>query len=123
LPGSAANSTTETASEISLPSSSFCGGFSAVRVSVVDHPGIGSVLTEANGVSVGSWMRSFTVLAVSLSFGTRKTILPKPPWVASGDDTETCADATPRPATSRPTSATRTMPIRVAGRGRDTVLL
>ena len=32
-------------------------------------------------------MRSETVLAVSLSFGTRKVSLPNPPGVASGDET------------------------------------
>src|SRR4051794_22886816 len=123
LPWSAANSTTETAWVISLPSSSLTGGSSAVRVRVAVHPGTDSVLSDANGVPLGTWMRTLTVLAVSLSFGTRKTILPKPPGAASGEDTVTCAEATPMPTASRPTSATRTTPSRRTGRGRDTALL
>src|SRR3954453_17815689 len=123
LPGSAAHSTTETASVVSLPSSSLIGGSSAVRVRVAVHPGTGWVLTEAKGGSVGRWARTFTVLSVSLSLGTLKTILPYPPAAASGDDTPTCAEATPTPRVSRPTSTVRTTPSRVAGRGRGTVLL
>ena len=44
--------------------------------SVSVQPGTGCRLTDANGGSVGIWTRIFTVLAVSLSFGTRKTTFP-----------------------------------------------
>ena len=45
-------------------------------VSVTVQPGTGCARSDASGVSVGIWIRSFTVLAASLSLGTRKVSLP-----------------------------------------------
>src|SRR5688500_115054 len=73
--------------------------------------------------SSGIWMRTETVLAVSLSLGTRKVSFPKPPGVASVDETDTCADAVPAPTATRRTARAATRARRDTGRGRDTELL
>ena len=122
-PAAAVNSTTEIASVISFPSSSVTGGSSRSFVVVAVHPGIGCVRSDASGVSVGIWMRTFTVLAASLSLGTRKVTLPKPPGVASVDETPTWAEARPVEATIAVNAASRTTASRTRGRGRDTELL
>ncbi len=74
-PSAAVNSTTPTASVIVSPSAS-TGESSSVVVAVIDQPATGSACTKVSGVSVGSWMRTDTVLAVSLSLGTRNAITP-----------------------------------------------
>ena len=122
-PAAAVNSTTEIASVISFPSSSVTGGSSRSFVVVAVQPGIGCVRSDASGVSVGIWMRTFTVLAASLSLGTRKVTLPKPPGVASVDETPTWAEARPVEATIAVNAASRTTASRTRGRGRDTELL
>ena len=48
----------------------------AELVSVAVQPGTGCTRSEAIAASAGIWMRTPTVLAVSLSFGTRKTSFP-----------------------------------------------
>jgi hypothetical protein len=92
-------------------------------VVVAVQPGRGWTRREAIAASSGIWMRSETVLAVSLSLGTRKVSLPKPPGAASDDETETCAEAMPLPAATRPTAMAATRAERDTGRGRDTELL
>src|SRR4051794_9953154 len=119
-PLAASNSTTETVSVIVSPSSVVTGLSRVTFVSAMVQPGTGITLTEASGVLVGNWMRTLIVLAVSLSFGTRKTTLPKPPCVASGDDTLTCAEAIPAPSARRAAVAAATTPRRAdAGRNMD----
>ena len=61
---------------------------------VTVQPGTGCARREASAASSGIWMRRPTVRAVSLSFGTRKVILPKPPGAASVVETPTWAEAT-----------------------------
>jgi hypothetical protein len=68
-------------------------GGGCVVVVVAVQPGTGLTLTNANGVSAGSWTFSAAVFAVSLPPGMRKVISPKPPGAASGELTVTCAGA------------------------------
>ena len=70
-------------------------GFGGVPlVSCAVQPGCGLTRTEAIGVSAGKAI-SILVVATSFSVGTRKVSLVKPPWVAPGPWTVTCADAGP----------------------------
>src|SRR3712207_4094338 len=92
------------------------------------QPGTGCTRREAIADSSGTATRSATVLAVSLSFGTRKVSLPKPPAAASVEETPTWAAAAPAPARATASAVPRartTTPSRARGRGRDedTVLL
>ena len=120
-PSSARNSTTETELEISSPCASRGVPSSAVVIVAV-QPATGWTRSEAIAASTGIWMRSETVLPVSLSLGTRKVIWPKPPGDASDDDTEMWADAAPPPTTTRPVASAATTARRARGRGRDTEL-
>jgi hypothetical protein len=52
------------------------GGSMADVVRTTVQPGTGWARSEASGASVGTWMRRATVLAASLSFGTRKVTFP-----------------------------------------------
>src|SRR3954451_23859699 len=91
-----------------LPSASI-GGLIGVVVVVAVQPGTGLTLTKANGLSAGSWIFSDVVLAVSLSLGMRKVISPKPPGAASGELTDTCADAVPTPRVRTATTTANTV--------------
>ncbi len=61
-----------TASSIFWPCSSIGSSSSALVIFAV-QPAMGSGRAEASGWSAGKLTSSFTVLAVSLSFGTRKS--------------------------------------------------
>jgi hypothetical protein len=69
------------------------------------HPGSGLAETEANGVLVGRVTCSLVVLAVADSVGTEKTSFPKPPGVASGEETSTCAEAGNAETSTKPPAA------------------
>jgi hypothetical protein len=103
-PGPAVQVISLTASVIVAPSAS-TGGFSVLVVVVAVQPGTGLTLTNASGVSVGDCTRRLVVEAVSLSVGTRKVTSPNPPGAASGELTETCAEATPTPRAKTATMA------------------
>ena len=75
------------------------GRGNAVFVGATDQPGTAFTETKANGESVGSAIVRPTVPAVGDSLGTRKVSLVKPPALASDGFTDTCAEATPAPAT------------------------
>ncbi len=74
-----------TASVIWSPSAS-TGGSSWVVLGVMVQPATGSAWTKVSGVSLGNWIRTEVVLAVSLSFGTRNVSTPEPPGVASSEE-------------------------------------
>ena len=75
-PAAAANSTTETRLADGCRRRRSWAGRAGSSSVVAVQPGTGCALTEASGGSAGNWMRTCTVLAVSLSFGTRKVTLP-----------------------------------------------
>ena len=84
------------------------------------QPGTGWTLSEASAASSGIWIRTDTVLAVSLSSGTRKATFPKPPGEASPEETPTWADAVDTEATRAAIAVARTTRTRA---GRFTELL
>src|SRR5215813_7543735 len=95
-------------SETWSPSSVVIGGESFVLATVTVHPGKGIIDTDAIGRSNGSTTWTFTVDAVSLSFGTRKVTLPSPPCVASSELTVTCAEAAAANPTTPQTDSAHT---------------
>ena len=72
-PAATFQSISDTAS-VTSPSSVLIGVASLAWVTVTDQPVLGCTSTDAIGVSVGSRTFSPTVLAASLSSGTRKVI-------------------------------------------------
>ncbi len=71
---------------VSSKSPTLVGLSSLASLIVTFQPGLVWAVRKANGVSCGNVTTSLVVEAVSDSFGTRKTALPKPPWVASVED-------------------------------------
>src|SRR4029079_4449537 len=78
---------------VSVTSPTFTAAGSFVSFLSPFHPSFTCAPTCANGWSVGSETTSFVVLVSSDSVGTRDTSLAYPPGLASGDETETWADA------------------------------